>query len=92
MADVFASLFREKSYDYMEMPRFNSMVGNSVYVNDSKVGCAISRCYSYCFKKMLSHCIINAEHSALETAVVVKWGHEHGPQKMIRAVSVSLVL
>jgi hypothetical protein len=51
VADVFASLFREKSYDYMEMPQFNSMVGNSVYVNDSKVGCAISRCYSYCFKK-----------------------------------------
>jgi vanillate/3-O-methylgallate O-demethylase len=88
--DVYASLFREGegSYDCMEMPRIMPMVASGVYLNGEIIGTAVSRTYSYYFKKMISHAILSTEHAILETEVLVKWGSgENGPQKMIRAVS-----
>jgi glycine cleavage system aminomethyltransferase T len=92
VVDVFASLFREESYDYMEMPRVAASAADWVYINGNKVGCALSRCYSYSFKKMLSHCIIDSKYSPPGTEVVVKWGGKNSPQKDIRAVCVLFVL
>ncbi|GAB7358499.1 hypothetical protein MBLNU230_g2562t1 [Neophaeotheca triangularis] len=86
VADVFASHFREETFDYMEMPRSNFLVADGVFVEDSLVGCAMSRCYSYWFKKMISHAIIDTKHSQPGTEVKVKWGSGDGPQKLIRAV------
>lgn len=88
VTDVFASLFRDEPYDYMEMPRSNLLTANCVYdIDGSLVGCATSRCYSYSFKKTISHCVINREYSKPGTEVQVKWGNIGRPQKMIRAVS-----
>jgi glycine cleavage system aminomethyltransferase T len=86
--DVYASLFREESYDYMEMPRVLPMVADGVYLNGEVIGTAFSRTYSYYFKKMISHAILSREHAVPGAEVLVKWGSgENGPQKMIRAVS-----
>ncbi|KAM0146230.1 hypothetical protein ACHAQE_010838 [Botrytis cinerea] len=85
--DVYASLFREESHDYMELPRIFTLHADSVYLNEELIGSAFSRCYSYWFKKMISNAILSRQHSTPGTEVVLKWGSgEHGPQKMIRAI------
>jgi glycine cleavage system aminomethyltransferase T len=84
--DVFASLFRAESFDYMEMPRASALRGDGVYVDGNLVGCAMSRCYSYWFKKMISHGVVLAQHSEPGTEVEVKWGSANRRQRMIRAV------
>jgi vanillate/3-O-methylgallate O-demethylase len=82
VTDVFASLFREKPYDYREMPRSTLLVADCVYVEGSLVGYAMSRCYSYWFKKTISHCIIDRRYAQPETQVKVKWGSDKYPQKI----------
>ncbi|KAH7075087.1 glycine cleavage T protein [Paraphoma chrysanthemicola] len=86
--DVYTSLFRADTLEYMELPRNagGSVTGSRVCVNDAVVGCAVSRCYSYWFKKMISLCIIEKEHAVLGTEVLVLWGKENEPQKLIRAI------
>ncbi|KAI1095557.1 glycine cleavage T protein [Rostrohypoxylon terebratum] len=88
VVDTYASLFRETPYEYMEMPREagGTLKGSSVYVGNDLVGCAVSRCYSYWFKKMISLGIVEREYAVPGTEVVVKWGAEGAPQKMIRAI------
>lgn len=92
--DVYASMFRENSYEYMELPRHagGDVTGSSIYTahgNDSQLlGCAVSRVYSYWFKNMISLGVIKKEFAEPGTEVVIKWGSGVGrPQKLIRAVS-----
>ncbi|KAF4493005.1 hypothetical protein CGGC5_v001721 [Colletotrichum fructicola Nara gc5] len=88
VADVFASLFRSKSYEYMEMPRnlLGNVVGSSVSVGSQTIGYAVSRCYSYWFKEMISLGIVLKEHASPGTQVSVKWGNEGSKQKIIKAI------
>jgi glycine cleavage system aminomethyltransferase T len=90
--DVFASLFRPETHDYMEMPRNGLIVADSVFSNGIVVGCATSRCYSYSFKRMISHCIIDTKFSEPGTELTLAWGDgTRGPQKIIRVVSITLM-
>ncbi|KAI8162584.1 Aminomethyltransferase [Colletotrichum sp. SAR 10_70] len=88
VADVFASLFRSESYEYMEMPRnlLGNVVGSSVSVGSQTIGYAVSRCYSYWFKEMISLGIVLKEHASPGTEVLVKWGSEGSKQKIIKAI------
>ncbi|KAH8747239.1 glycine cleavage T protein [Diaporthe sp. PMI_573] len=86
VTDVFASLFRDKPYEYMEMPRYQFLTASSVYIDGTLVGSATSRCYSYSFKRTISHGIIDRRYSKPGTQVEIKWGSEGYPQKIIRAV------
>lgn len=88
VADIYASLFRSESYKYMEMPRglLGALEGSTVSVAGKTIGCAVSRCYSYWFKDMISLGIIQTEYGASGTAVEVTWGSKGSPQKIIRAV------
>lgn len=91
VTDVFASLFRPEPFEYMEMPRslLGNVVGSTVLREGKTIGCAVSRCYSYWFKEMVSLGIVAKEHAAPGTVVEVKWGSEGSPVKIIRAVSTS---
>lgn len=93
VADVFASLFRSESYEYMEMPRnlLGNVVGSSVSVGSQTIGYAVSRCYSYWFKEMISLGIVLKEHASPGTEVSVKWGSEGSKQKIIKAVSLFIM-
>lgn len=64
----------------------NSLVANGVNVDGELVGKAMSRCYSYSVKKMISQGIIEKKYAEPETEVEEKWGSGDGPVKMIRAV------
>ncbi|KAI9159182.1 glycine cleavage t protein (aminomethyl transferase) [Paramyrothecium foliicola] len=88
VVDVFASLFTDKPHEFMEMPRalLGPVIGSTVQVNNSTVGVAVSRCYSYWFKKTISLGIVDKKHSNPGTAVEVIWGSEGSNQKTIRAV------
>ncbi|KLP17436.1 Uncharacterized protein LW94_5412 [Fusarium fujikuroi] len=87
VTDVYASLFCNETQDFMEMPReWRGVTGSGVYDDDRLIGCAVSRCYSYWFKKMISLCIMEVKYSTPGTEVMVKWGNDGSPQKMIRAV------
>jgi vanillate/3-O-methylgallate O-demethylase len=85
---VYASLFEEGDpYDYMEMPRhqWNCMYANKVMDGEKPVGVATSRGYSYYFRKMLSHCVIDLAYASVGTQVSVVWGDPETRQKLIRA-------
>lgn len=87
VVDVFASLFDEEvPYDYMEFPRhqWNAMYANSVYDGDKLVGVATSRGYSYFFRKMLSHVVIDADYAEPGTELTLIWGDPGHRQKTIR--------
>ncbi|KAF5975360.1 FAD dependent oxidoreductase [Fusarium bulbicola] len=87
VTDVYASLFCNETLDFVEMPRDRGGVeGSGVYDGGRLIGCAVSRYYSYWFKKMISLCIIEVKYSTPGTEVMVKWGDNGSPQKMIRAV------
>jgi vanillate/3-O-methylgallate O-demethylase len=88
VADVYASLFRSESYDYMEMPRDQRgfMYMDKVVKDRKPVGVSSSRGYSYYFKKMLSLCTIDVAQGKPGTEVTVVWGNPGRPQKDIRAV------
>lgn len=88
VADVHASLFRDGTpYDFMEMPRDQRgfMYADKVLRNGELVGVTTSRGYSFSFRKMLSLCTIDMEHSEPGTEVTVVWGNPGHPQKHIRA-------
>lgn len=76
----------------MEIPREigGTVTGSSIHVGSKLVGCAVSRCYSYWFKKMISLGVIEKEYSTPGTNVVITWGLDGMPQKKIRAVSSKL--
>jgi len=88
VSDVYASLFRDKAYDFMEMPRDQRgfMYMDKVLKDEKPVGVSSSRGYSHYFKKMLSLCTIDVEQSEPGTEVIVVWGNPSSPQKNIRAV------
>jgi vanillate/3-O-methylgallate O-demethylase len=87
--DVHASLFRgeEQPYDFMDMPRQQQfcMNAHSVMIGDRPVGVATSRGFSYTFRKMLSHCVIDIAYATPGTVVTVIWGDPGTRQKAIRA-------
>lgn len=87
VSDVYASLFRDESYDFMELPRDQRgyMYMDDVLKDGSRVGISSSRGYSAYFKKMLSLCVIDAAFSEPGTEVAVVWGNPGHPQKRIRA-------
>ena len=87
--DVQASLFRggEEPYDFMDMPRQQQFCMNAhkVMIGDRLVGVATSRSFSYSFRKMLSHCVIDVARAAPGTEVTVIWGDPGTRQKPICA-------
>ena len=60
------------------------MYANKVVVDSGLVGVATSRGYSYYFRQMLSHCVINLKHAKPGTPVDVIWGDPGSRQKTIR--------
>lgn len=61
--------------------------GSTVSLAGESIGCAVSRCYSYWFKEIISLAVIRKEHAAPGIPVEVTWGSKGSPQKIIRAVS-----
>jgi vanillate/3-O-methylgallate O-demethylase len=85
---AYASLFEDAApCDYMEMPRhqWNCMYANKVMDGGKLVGVATSRGYSYYFRKMLSHCVIDIDHADFGREVTVVWGDPGTRQTPIRA-------
>ena len=91
VSDVFASMFRDEHYEFMEMPRDprGYMYMDKVIKGGKTVGVSSSRGYSHYFRKMLSLCTIDIEHADIGTEVVVIWGNPGRPQKQIRAIVAS---
>lgn len=86
--DVFNSLFEEgEPYDFMDMPRqqWFAMYTSQVLDGDRLIGSATSRGFSYYFKKVLSHAVIDIAYATPGTQVTVLWGDPGHPQKRIRA-------
>ena len=86
--DVYASMLRQgPHYDYMEFPKpFEETVDtNQILKNDKLIGTATSRGYSYYFRKVISHAVIDMEYAEPGTQVEVLWGEPGHPQKRIRA-------
>lgn len=85
---AFATLFEEEGtpFDYMEFPRhqWNAMYASAVTDGDRLVGVATSRGYSYSFRKMLSHVVIDLGHAEPGTELTVIWGDPGKPQLPIR--------
>ncbi|MDR1579367.1 MAG: hypothetical protein LBS35_03340 [Synergistaceae bacterium] len=92
VADVCASLFGNgEPYDFMELPRtqWYCNYADKVTENGKVIGIATNRCFSYYFRKMISHCSIDIAYSAVGTEVTVTWGAPGSRQKEIRATVAS---
>ncbi|HWH26302.1 MAG TPA: hypothetical protein VNT53_06630 [Pseudolysinimonas sp.] len=88
VAEVVGSvLAADHPYDFMDLPRAQwfAMYANSVRVGEREIGVATSRGYSYFFRSMLSHAVLETEFTAPGTQVEVVWGDPGHPQKRIRA-------
>lgn len=86
--DVYDSLFEDgQPYDFMDMPRqqWFAMYTSKVMDGDKLIGTATSRGYSYYFRKVLSHAVIDVEYLEPGTEVTVIWGDPGSRQKTIRA-------
>ncbi|WBY02943.1 hypothetical protein PE066_05235 [Ramlibacter tataouinensis] len=88
--DVCDSYFSpsEQPYEYMDMPRslLVCSYASKVIANGREVGVATSRGYSFYYRKMISHCVIDLPFAEPGTEVTVIWGEPHKRQKEIRAV------
>ncbi|MGH6613333.1 hypothetical protein [Sphingomonas sp.] len=85
--EVFASLFEnDVPYEYMEFPRhqWNVMYASKVMDGERLVGVATSRGYSYYFRKMLSHVVIDVDYAEPGTELTLVWGEPWTRQKTIR--------
>lgn len=86
--EVYDSLFEEgPTYDFMDMPRqqWFAMYTSKVMDGDKLIGSATSRGYSYYFRKVLSHAVIDVDYLEPGTEVTVIWGDPGSRQKVIRA-------
>lgn len=86
--DVYASLFEEEGtpFDYIEMPRHQTfaMHACNVLAGNKLVGVSTSRGYSYYFRKMLSHVVIDVAQAEPGTELTLMWGDHGQRQKEIR--------
>lgn len=78
----------EQPFDFMDFPRAQwfAMYTSSVVVDDTEIGSATSRGFSFYFRKVLSHAVIDLEYVTPGTEVEVIWGDPGHRQKRIRAV------
>ena len=87
--DVYASLMRGgPHYDYMDLPKHfvETVDADMVMKGETLVGLATSRGFSYYFRKMISHCVIDIAYAEPGTEVEVIWGQPGHLQKRIRAI------
>jgi len=91
IVDIYASLFREgEDYKFLEMPtapRFDGIVGHADHVmkGGRPVGISSGITYSYYFRKVISHAILDLDEAALGNDLIVQWGDYGGRQKAVRA-------
>ncbi|MFJ6303758.1 hypothetical protein, partial [Pseudarthrobacter oxydans] len=86
--DVYDSFFGEgEPYDFMDWPRgqWFAMYTSTVVDGDRIIGSTTSRGYSYYYRKVLSHGVLDLDHTAPGTEVEVIWGDPGHRQKRIRA-------
>lgn len=87
--DVVSSMFRDEvPYDFMELPRtqWYCCHADRVMDQDRLIGVATNRCFSYYFRQMISHCVMDQEYAEIGREVTVIWGNPGSRQKTIRAV------
>jgi glycine cleavage system aminomethyltransferase T len=88
--DIHASQYQPGEH-YPPMDSAGHFVGRGLFAdqvlkNGKLVGISSGRAYSYNYRKMLSLCSIDVEHSGLDNEVIVLWGDPGTRQKKIRAV------
>lgn len=88
VADVFSSLMRKESYEFMDMPKaaLGTVIASTVLVDGIVAGFTTSRTYSPYLKEMLSLCVIDQQYAQPEQRVTLIWGSSGRPQKVIQAV------
>lgn len=87
--DIYASLFREGDhYDYIEFPRYQrgGMYVDKVMKDNKLVGCTSSYGYSYYYRKMICHAVIDVDQAEVGNEVTIIWGAPGHPQKEVRAI------
>jgi vanillate/3-O-methylgallate O-demethylase len=93
-ADVigtFASLFGVgDAVDQMELPRRSGPAYDQVVVAGSPAGISTGRAYSPTLRRMISLCVIDAEHTGVGTEATIIWGRPGTPQREIRATVAAL--
>lgn len=92
VVDVYASQYRlGEHYTPMEANHSSQYKGrhqlyaDQVLKNGKLVGVSSGRMYSYSYRKMISMCSVDMEHSTLGTEVSVLWGEAGTRQKEVRA-------
>jgi len=91
VAGVLASLLGEGEIpEQMDLPRRLGPSFDQVLASGSPVGVSTGRALSAHLRAMISLCVIDREHAAPGTEVVVVWGRPGTPQREIRATVAGL--
>lgn len=91
VVDVYASLFSKgEEYKYIElptMPNFRAVLGHGDHVlkNGKQIGVSSGIAYSYFYRKMISHCVIDMDQAEIGNEVTIQWGDFGKRMKEIRA-------
>jgi glycine cleavage system aminomethyltransferase T len=91
VVDVYASMFRNgEEYKYLEMPsapNYRKVLAHAdhVLIDGKRVGVSAGIAYSYYYRKVISHGVIDIAASALGTNVTIEWGDYAGKIKNVRA-------
>jgi glycine cleavage system aminomethyltransferase T len=90
--DVYASMFRDETYDTMNVPYYETIQSSDPLFADAVrnadgelVGVSTGRVYTCYYKKMISLCTLKKEYAAEGTQLYITWGEQGHPQKIIRA-------
>jgi glycine cleavage system aminomethyltransferase T len=90
IVDTYASLFRQgEDYKTFELPigQQSPAAGHADYVvkNGENIGVSSAPAYSYYYREMISHCVIDVDQAQIGNEVIVQWGDFGKRIKDIRA-------
>ena len=90
--DIYSSLFRSgQEYKYLElpaMPNYRFVLGHADHVSRGgrMVGVSSGIAYSYYYRQVISHCVIDRTEAQIGNEVELHWGDFGGRMKQVRSV------
>ncbi|WP_375779439.1 aminomethyl transferase family protein [Bradyrhizobium sp. ma5] len=92
VVDIYSSLFRPgQEYKYLElpaMPNYRYVLAHADHVskNGHMIGVSSGIAYSYYYRQVISHCVIDRAEAQIGNEVELHWGDFGGRIRQVRAV------
>src|SRR5262249_11785522 len=90
VVDIYASMLRtETHYKQIELPtrpltQFHAHADHVLH-NDKRIGYSNGTTFSYYYRDVISHGVIDIDQAVIGNEVIIQWGDFGGPIKNVRA-------